>query len=734
MAMNRRDFLKVTAGSSGGLVLSLALPGCAGIQTGYDERDGSWKPDAWLELTTDDQVFFTLARVEMGQGTYTGLTTLIAEELELAPESIKPRFAPAAAEYRNPLYKLQLTGGSTSLATSWQPLRVAGASARTMLVAAAASVWQVSPDECRVSDGRVLHPNGSESLAYGRLVELAAKQAVPEDPPLKPRGDWKYIGKERGRLDAEAKSTGAPIYGIDVEMEGMVYAVVSRPPRFGASVRSYDDTNARRLPGVLDVFEIERGIAVVADKYWRARKAQDALTIEWDNDGALDVSSEDVFASYHNAADEDAGESERSEGDFGEAQQRAERIVEASYEQPYLAHATLEPMNATAWYRGGTIDVWAPTQAPDLGRIAAARVTDLSPDEVTIHTTFLGGGFGRRLTNDYIEEAASVAYRVGKPVKLIWSREEDTRHDVYRPAMLHRMSASVSGDEVTGWHHQIVGPQILDWYVRNAAPAQYPWAPKFMYDTLGRVGLMAEGIATPKDHSAIEGAIEYPYRVPNLDIRHTHTDPGVPVSWWRSVGFSHNGFAVETFMDELAHDLGQDPYRFRRSLIDHEPRHLSVLDRVARLARWESVAPEGRARGIALFRSFGTYVAQVVEASVDAGEIRVHKVFCAVDCGQVVNPDIVRDQIEGGIIFGLTAALYGSITFEEGVVRQSNFHDYPLVRHDQRPEVMVEIIDSDHPPTGVGEPGVPPVIPALGNALFALTGKRQRSLPLKATV
>lgn len=731
MTMNRRDFLKVTAGASGGLVLSLSLPGCAGMQTGYDEGSGNWKPDAWLELTPDDRVYFTLARVEMGQGTYTGLTTLIAEELEVSPEAITPRFAPAATEYRNPMYNLQLTGGSTSLATSWEPLRVAGASARVMLVKAAASVWEVNPAECRASDGRVLHPNGNESLSYGQLVKLAAAQSLPDNPALKPRNQWKYIGSNRGRLDAEAKSTGAPIYGIDVELENMVYAVVTRAPRYGARVRSFDDSGARGMPGVLDVFEIERGVAVVADKYWRARKAQDKLTIEWDNSGALGLSSEEVFSSYHKAADEDPGESERSEGDFNGAVDAAERVLEASYEQPYLAHATLEPMNATAWYQDGAIEIWAPTQAPDLGRIAAARVTDLSPDDVTIHTTFLGGGFGRRLTNDYIEEASAIAFRVRKPVKLIWSREEDTRHDLYRPAMLHRMRASVSEGQVTGWHHQVVGPQILDWYVRNAAPAQYPWAPKFLYDTLGRVGLMAEGIATPKDHSAIEGAIEYPYRVSNIDVRHTHTDPGVPVSWWRSVGFSHNGFAVETFMDELASELGQDPYRFRRSLIDHEPRHLEVLDRVAEMARWDEPAADGRGRGIALFRSFGTYVAQVVEASIEAGEIRVHKVVCAVDCGQVVNPDIVRDQIEGGVIFGLTAALYGNITLKGGEVQQSNFHDYPLMRHDQRPEVVVEIIDSNESPTGVGEPGVPPVIPALGNALFALTGKRQRRLPLQ---
>jgi isoquinoline 1-oxidoreductase/isoquinoline 1-oxidoreductase beta subunit len=734
MPLNRRDFLKVSVASSGGLLVSLSLPGCSSLSSGASDNETSWQPNAWLELTQENEIYFTLARVEMGQGTYTGLTTLIAEELDVPPEAIQPRFAPVASEYGNPLFNLQITGGSSSVATSWTPLREAGASARTMLVRAAAKVWEIDPAECRTADGQVFHPNGSDSLSYGQLVTLAAKERTPSDVKLKRRSEWQYIGKKGGRLDAKAKSTGQPIYGIDVELEGMVYAVVTRPPRYGARVLSFDDSAARDLPGILDVFEIEQGVAVVADKYWRARKAQNALKIEWDNTDALAVSTSGVFAGYHQAADNDAGESERSEGDYEDASEQADRVIEASYEQPYLAHAPLEPMNATAHYHDGVIEVWAPTQAPDLGRIAAARFTDLSPDEVTIHTTFIGGGFGRRLTNDYIEEVAAVAYRVRKPVKLIWSREEDTRHGFFRPAMLHRMKASVRGDQVTGWYHQIVGPQILDWYVRNAAPAQYPWAPKFMYDTLGKVGLMAEGIATPKDHSAIEGAIEYPYAVPNLDIRHTHTDPGVPISWWRSVGFSHNGFAVETFMDELAHGMGQDPYQFRRSLIDHEPRHLAVLDRAVAMSSWNQPLPEGRGRGIALFRSFFTYVAQVVEVSIEHGEIRVHRVDCAVDCGQVVNPGVVRDQIEGGIIFGLTAALFGEIEFEQGEVSQSNFHDYLLLRNYQVPEISVDIVDSQESPTGVGEPGVPPVIPALGNALFALTGKRQRRLPLRAEV
>ena len=734
MVMNRRSFLKVSTGASGSLLVSMALPGCAGIQTGYEPDTGKWRPDAWLELTADDEVFFTLARVEMGQGTYTGLTTLIAEELDIQPDRINLRFAPVGADYQNPLYKLQLTGGSTSIATSWDPLRMAGAKTRKMLMKAAARVWNVNEAECGASEGRVIHPNGIDFMAYGKLVELAAKEDVRGDAVLKPMSDWKYIGKHRGKLDARAKSTGTAVYGIDVDLPGMVYGVVSRSPRRGGRVEKVNSDQVRAMTGVLDVFEIERGVVVVADKYWRARKAQDALEVDWDFSDAVSVSTDDVFDSYRTAADDDPGESERSEGSFASAVEMGDRVVDAEYAQPYLAHATLEPMNATAWYREHRMEVWAPTQAPDLGRIAAARATDLGPDDITINTTFLGGGFGRRLTQDYIEEAAAVAYRIRRPVKVIWSREEDTRHDLYRPAMLHRMKASLSGGELTGWHHQIVGPQILDWYVRNAAPAQYPWAPKFMYDTLGTIGLMAEGIATPKDISAIEGAIEYPYRVANIDIRHTHTDPGIPITWWRSVGYSHNGFAVETFMDELAHETGEDPYQFRRRLISHEPRHLEVLERAVRLGGWQSPVPQGRARGLALFRSFGTYVAQVVEAGIENGAVRVYKVTCSVDCGQVVNPRIVEDQIEGGVLFGLTAAIYGEITLENGEVQQSNFHDYPLMRQYERPEVVVDIVESNESPTGVGEPGVPPVIPALGNALFALTGKRQRSLPLKAHV
>ncbi len=732
MTMNRRDFLKVSTGASGSLILAVSIPGCASIQTGFEPETGEWKPDVWLELSRDDDIVFTLARVEMGQGAYTGLTTLIAEELDVDPARISVKFAPVAPEYRNPLFGLQLTGGSTSLATSWKPLREAGASARQMLVMAAARVWEVNASDCTTEDGRVVHPNGIDSLRYGQLVELADKEVIRGDVALKPKSEWKYIGRQAGKLDAHAKVTGKAVYGMDVDLPDMVYAVMTRSPRYGGVARGFNRSEVIGLPGVQDAFITERGVAVVANSYWQARKAQQALQVDWDMTDALDTSTEQVFEGYRRAASDDSGVKERTEGSVSKAAEQAEKLVEAEYEQPYLAHATMEPMNATAWYHDGKLEVWAPTQAPDLGRIAAARHSDLSPGDVNIHTTFLGGGFGRRLTQDYIEEVSAVAYQLKVPVKLIWSREEDTRHGFLRPAMLHRMKGSLADGQLTGWQHQIVGPQVLDWYVRNAAPAQYPWAPKFLYDTLGKVGLMAEGIATPKDISAIEGAVGYPYQVPNISVRHTHTDPGVPITWWRSVGYSHNGFAVETFMDELAYESGEDPMQFRRKMLDSEPRHREVLDRAARLAGWGEPAPEGRARGIALFKSFGTYVAQVVEAGVENGEIKVHKVTCSVDCGQVVNPRIVEDQIAGGILFGLTAALYGEINFDQGEIRQSNFHDYRLLQLHQAPEVVVDIVDSNAEPTGVGEPGVPPVIPALGNALFALTGKRQRRLPLTA--
>ena len=732
--ISRRGFLKVTMTSGGALAVGFALPGCSTFKTGFDDKEQSWTPNAWLQVDRQGAVQFTLDRVEMGQGTYTGLTTLAAEELDVDPETIDVVFAPVADPYKNPLYKLQITGGSTSMRSSWLQIREAGAGARALLVAAAARVWQVDPSNCMTRDGTVSDSSGQRSLSYGQLVELAAKEKLPDPLPLKDPADFRYIGHFKHRLDAHAKVTGTAVYGIDSELPDLTYASLLRPPMVGGKIGSVDDSAARTMPGVIDIVQTRHGVAVVAEKYWQAYKARQALKVSWNQEDAVLKSTADVFAEYAKAADKDAGSTKRDDGDYDEARQDADRQLAVTYEQPFLAHATMEPMNCTARLTEGGMEIWAPTQAPDLGRIAAARDTGLSPDDVTVHTTFIGGGFGRRLSQDYIGEAAAICWQVKRPVKLVWSREDDMQHDVYRPAMLHRLRATLKKGELTGWDHQITGPDLMDWYARDAAPAQYPWTPKFMWGALARIGILGEGLIAPVDTSAYEGAVEYPYAVPNVVVRHTKADAGIPVSYWRSVGHSHNAFAVETFMDEVAHGLEKDPYEFRAHLLRKDPRRLAVLQKAADMAGWGKPLPKGHAQGIAVHRSFETYVAEVVEASIEFGEVKLHKVFCAVDCGRVVNPDIVRMQMESGIIFGLTAALYGEIDFKDGVVQQSNFQNYRMLRMDTAPRIEVSIIESEADPTGVGEPGVPPSLPALGNALFQLTGKRQRRLPFKLEV
>ncbi len=732
MSLSRRDFMRLSGTGSGALILGLSLPGCSARDT-YPKEDGVWQPNAWLRLNSDGEVVFTLDRVEMGQGTYTGITTLVAEELDVRPEDINVVFASVDGDYVNPDYGLQVTGGSTSLSTSWGRIREAGAAVRVVMVSAAAEVWQVDPSQVNTLEGRVYHPDGTRHIDYAELIELASRQSLPDEIPLKDRQDFRYIGKESTRLDARAKVTGEAVFGIDVERPDMVHAVVERPPRIGARLAEVADASAREATGVIDVFEIERGVAVVADTYWHARKAAEKLEIRWDDSDAVRKSEADVFEQYRRAANDNRGDTERSDGDTRNVIDQAEKVISAEYEAPFLAHATMEPQNCTVEKTERGLEVWAPTQAPDMARIAAARVSGYSPGQIHIHNTFLGGGFGRRLTQEYVEEAAAIADRLDRPVKLIWSREEDIQHDPYRPAMLHRFQASLNGDSIEAWDHQITGPLLFDWFARNAAAAQYPWAPRFMYNTLAGIGRLTEGtFLTPKDHSAIEGAVEYPYRTPNVLVRHTHADAGIPVSYWRAVGHSHNGFAMETFMDELAYAAGEDPVAFRLRHLEEQPRHHHVLEAVAEKAGWDEEPPEGRARGVAVHWSFGTYVAQVVEASIERQRIRVHRVVCAVDCGQIVNPDIVRMQMESGIIFGLSAALHGRIDWDEGRVQQSNFHDYPLMRFDDAPEMDIIMVDSDESPTGVGEPGLPPVIPALGNALHALTGERQRATPFVA--
>lgn len=732
--VSRRQFLKASATATGGFSLGVFLPGCATFSGRELSEQGSWVANAWLEITADSKIIFTLDRIEMGQGTTTGLTTLLAEELDVEPETITVIYAPVANDYRNPEYGLQMTGGSNSLSTSWGQIRVAGATAREMLVAAAAEVYEVPVEQCEAANGYVTHSGGNTSLSYGALAGLAVSQSVPSNPRLRPASEFRFIGKQNKRLDIAGKVNGRTEYGIDTEVEGMAYAVVSRCPVLGGKVRRFDATKALDSKGVVAVFEIYNGIAVVAEQYWQARKAQQKLEIDWDEGPLAELSSDDMFQRFKQAALDDSGKQVRDEGDFDDAADTAVRVFEAEYQTPFLAHATLEPMNCVVEVNETSAKVWAPTQAPDLARIAVARVTNLSPDDVDVSVTAIGGGFGRRLTQDFIEEAAAVASEVKRPIKLMWSREEDTQHDWYRPATYHKLKATFNdAGDVTGWDHQIVAPNLLDWYIRDAAPAQYPWAPKFMYGMLGSIGLAMQGIAVPKDETAIEGAVGMPYDIANIQVRHTHADIGVPVSFWRSVGHSQNAFYVESFIDELAHETATDPYLFRQSLLKEQPRQRRVLELVAEQSGWSETIPKGRYRGISVHKSFKSYAAQVVEISIQNEEIKVHRVWCAIDCGIVVNPDIVKAQMESGIIFGLTAALYGEITLKNGRVEQSNFDDYKLLRIDETPEIEVHIVDSNESPTGVGEPGVPPLAPAVANAVFAATGQRLRSLPLRLT-
>lgn len=729
---SRRQFIKASITTTGGFGLALNLPGCA-ILSGQDiTDDNGWLPNAWLEIKTNSDIVFTLDRIEMGQGTTTGLTTLLAEELEVEPAKIIIVYAPVQNIYRNPDYGLQMTGGSNSISSSWVQIREAGAVAREMLVAAAAEVFGVSIAQCFAENGQVSLQTKDKKIRYGDLVLLAAAQSVPTKPTLKKASEYRYIGKQNARLDISGKVNGQTAYGIDTEIKGMAYAVVSRCPVFGGKVIRFNAEQVLASKGVVSVFEIYNGIAIVAEQYWQARKAQNLLEIVWDEGPLAGLSSSEMFDTFKRAALEDEGSYVREEGDFEGAVEQSAKTIEVEYQTPFLAHATLEPMNCVVEVNDKRAQVWAPTQAPDLARIAVARVTDLSPDDVDVKVTAIGGGFGRRLTQDFIEEAAAVAYQAKRPIKLMWSREEDTQHDWYRPATYHKMKATLSkNNTVTGWDHQIVAPKLLDWYVRDAAPAQYPWAPKFMYGALGSMGLAMQGIAVPNDHTAIEGAVSNPYAIENLVVRHTHADIGVPVSFWRSVGHSQNAFYVESFIDELAYETASDPYQFRRGLLKEHSRHQTVLDLVAKYSGWGEVLPEGRFQGVAVHESFSSYVAQVVEVSVHNNAIKVHRVVCVVDCGLVVNPDIVKAQMEGGVIFALTAALYGEISINNGRVEQSNFHDYALLRMHETPKIEVHIVDSNESPSGVGEPGVPPLAPALGNAVFAATGKRLRSLPLR---
>jgi len=705
--VSRRDFLRAGAAAGAGLTIAVWLPSCA--PGARKPVTTPFKPNAWVRVSTDGSVTIVVDRSEMGQGVYTAMPMLVAEELDVPWESVRIEQAGAGKEYYNSIFPSQVTGGSTSVAAGWKPLREAGAKARAMLVATAAAAWKVAATECRTESGVVIHTPSGRRLKYGDLAERAAALPVPDAVTLKDPKDFRIIGSAVPRRDLPDKVTGKAGFGIDVQAPGLLVAVVARCPVFRGKAKSWDAEAAKQVPGVKQVLELSTGIAVLADGYWPAHKGRDALKVVWDEGPAAGLSST-VIRREMAALLARPGHVARKEGTG--SLPRSGKAISADYEAPYLAHACREPMNATAHVEADRCTVWVPTQyqcGPALGggvQEVAAQITGLDPARVTVNTTFLGGGFGRRAMQDFVREAVEASKAAGAPVKVVWSREDDIQHDFYRPPTLVRFGAALGADGLpAGLTARVVCPSI-----------------------------MVSSFAAPKtsfDEEAVECIANNPYDIPNVLVDHNQPEWAVPLGFWRSVGASQNGFVIESFIDELATAAKRDPVEYRKALLGKSPRHLAVLELAAEKAGWGRPLPDGRARGVAVVKSFNSYVAEVAEVSLEPDRtVRVHRVVAAVDIGSVVNPDIVRAQVESAIVFGLTAALHGEITVDRGRVVQSNFHDYPLLRMREMPEVEVHLLPSSEKPTGIGEPGTPPIGPAVANAVFALTGRRMRRLPL----
>jgi isoquinoline 1-oxidoreductase subunit beta len=696
--LGRRGFLKLSAGAGAGLWLGTTLPGDAEAAA-----PASFQPSAFLSIERGGRITVWVAKAEMGQGVRTSLPALIAEELDADWKRIDVQAAVA-----HPKYGEMMTGGSTSVRTNWDPMRKVGAAARQMLVAAAARRWRVDPASCRTQEGEVLGPGGKR-LAYGDLVTAAARLPVPEAPRLKDPKDYRLVGKPLHRLDTPEKITGRAVFGLDVSVPNMLYAAVARCPVFGGKARSFDTAKARAVQGVRGVHAVASGIAVVADSTWAALKARDALVVQWDEGPAAKVDSASLRGQFQRAALGAPEGVARKEGEGAAALARARRRIEATYEVPFLAHATMEPMNCTAHVREGRAELWLPSQAPQWAQAAVAKELGMSQEKVLVHALLLGGGFGRRAMPDVAVEAALVSRAVGAPVKVVWTREDDTQHDFYRPASLHRL---VAGLDATGapvaWTHRVVAPSIAK-------------------QIFGRPSLQPGG----ERPDMVEGAWDLPYAIPAIEVDYAMPEVPVPVGWWRSVYASQTAFANECFFDEIAIEAGKDPVALRAALLKNAPQLRAALLLAADKSGWGKPPPPGRARGVACHSSFFSHAAEVAEVSVEAGKVRVHRVVAAVHCGRVVNPDILAAQVESAIAYGLSAALQGEITLERGRVQQSNFDDYQPLRIDEMPAVEVHVVPSGDPPTGIGEPGLPPVAPAVMNAMFAATRHRVRRLPAR---
>ncbi|CAE6814508.1 Isoquinoline 1-oxidoreductase subunit beta [Paraburkholderia nemoris] len=717
---SRRTFLKAAgAFAAVGLTIGFEWAGTGRRALAATMPDATFAPNAFLRVAPDNSVTVIAKHVEMGQGAYTGIATIVAEELDANWQDVRVESAPADAKrYANLAFgTIQGTGGSSAMANSWMQLREAGAKARAMLVSAAAAQWQVPASELTTLDGSVHHAATNRTATYGSLASAAARLPVPDTVTLKSPKDFRLIGHQLPRVDVPPKTNGTAQFTLDVTFPGMLVALLQRPPLFGATVKSFDASAAKAVPGVVSVVQVPGGVAVVAKGFWAAKQGRDALKVEWDDSKAEKRSSDAIMAEYRQLA-EQPGMSARKDGDATKALAGAVKKISASYAFPYLAHAPMEPLDAVVKLTADSCEIWAGDQFQTVDQANAAHTAGLDPQQVKIHTLYAGGSFGRRANtqSDYIVEAVSIAKALGAngtPVKLQWTREDDIHGGLYRPMYFHKLDACLSADgKLVGWRHRIVGQSIL---------AGTPFASV----------MVKNGI----DGTSVEGAANVAYAIPNVSVELTTTQTGVPVLWWRVVGSSHTAFAVEAFMDEAAHAARKDPFVFRRDLLAHEPRMRGVLELAAQKAGWDPAKPlpKGRGRGIAVAEAFKTFVAQVAEVSVDKdGNVKVERVVCAVDCGTPINPDVIAAQMEGGIGFGLGAALHSAITLKDGKVEQNNFDGYQVLRFAEMPKVEVHIVQSGEAPTGVGEPGVAPVGPAVANAIFAATGRRIHSLPFPA--
>lgn len=698
---SRRGFLKTSAIAGGGLIVGFMLPGATRFAAAATVS-AVFSPNAYLRIGSDNSVTVLCGLSEMGQGVHTAIPMLVAEELDADWSKIRVEQAATDPAFKNPLFGLQVTGGSTAVRGHWEPMRKAGATARAMLVSAAAETWKVDPSSCRTEKGEVVHSSGKR-LSYGKLAEKAGKLAVPQAVTLKDPTKFRILGKGAKRLDTAVKVTGKAKFGLDVMLPGMLTAVIARSPVIGGKVASFNADKAKSVPGVKQVLSIPTGVAVLAEGYWSAKKARDLLEIKWDDGPNATLSSASIRADFAEAAGK-PGIVARKDGDVATASP-AKRI-EATYEAPYLAHSCMEPMNCTAWFKGSELEIWASTQAPGLNQVVLSQVAGLAPEKIKVNTMYLGGGFGRRFAQDFAVDATILSKIAGVPVKLVYSREDDTRAMFYRPASLCKFLGGLDD----------AGRPVL-FSARNATSSisQAAHLP------------IEKGI----DGFTVEGISQMPYSIANVQVEWAQQEPPVGVWFWRSVGHSQNIYFVESFIDEMAVLAGKDPFEFRRMYLDKAPRYKRVLELAAEKASWGKTLPAGHFHGIAVGESFGSYVAEVAEVSVAKdGEVRVHRVVCAVDCGMTVNPDIIKRQMESAIMYGLTAALHGEITIKDGKIEQGNFDQYPILRMNEAPKVDVHFVSSKELPGGVGEPGLPPLAPAVVNAIYAATGKRLRKLPI----